>query len=113
MAKDTGKFDLYTFVAAAALEKGTPFPLGCNCGGIVTILPPFEDDHVVCPQCEARIKILVIEGDPGYIIGADAEGNPMLLPVQGSSQPHPSKLTADERAAILARVREKVPDKRD
>jgi hypothetical protein len=35
-------FDLYTFVAGAALETGKPFPLECNCGAVVTIMPPFE-----------------------------------------------------------------------
>lgn len=33
-------FDLYTFVAGAALETGKPFPLECNCGAVVTIMPP-------------------------------------------------------------------------
>jgi hypothetical protein len=99
------KFDLYTFVAAAALSDGTPFPLECNCGGVVTIMPPFQDESVVCPRCESTIKILVIEGDPGYIIGRDPDGSPMLLPVQGTNKPHPSKLTPAERDAILAHVR--------
>ena len=66
------RFDLYTFVAGDALEKGTPFPLRCNCGGMVTIMPPFQDEYVVCPQCEFRIKMIVITGDPGYIIGRNA-----------------------------------------
>ncbi|MDQ2947274.1 MAG: hypothetical protein M3Y27_15310 [Acidobacteriota bacterium] len=104
MAQQPDHFDLYTFVAAAALERGSPFPLECNCSGVVTIMPPFQDDYVVCPRCEARIKMLVIEGDPGYIIGADPDGSPKLLPVQGSSKPHPSQLSASERDAILAQV---------
>ena len=58
------KFDLYTFIAGAALEKGEPFPLECNCSGVVTIMPPFQDEFVVCPRCESRIRMLVIEGDP-------------------------------------------------
>ena len=99
------KFDLYTLVAGAALETGKPFPLECNCGGIVTIMPPFQDEYVVCARCESRIRMLVIEGDPGYIIGADSDGSPKLLPVQGSSKPHPSKLSDAERDAILAEVR--------
>jgi hypothetical protein len=35
--------------------------------------------------------MLVIEGDPGYIIGANPDGTPNLLPVQGSSKRPPSK----------------------
>lgn len=105
------QFDLYTFVAGAALESGKPFPLECNCGGVVTIMPPFQDEYVVCPRCESRIRMLAIEGDPGYIIGADPDGTPKLLPVQGSSVPHPSKLSASECEAILARVQEQLKAK--
>lgn len=99
------QFDLYTFVAGVALEAGKPFQLDCNCGGVVTIMPPFQDEYVICARCESKIRMLVIDGDPGYIIGANNDGTPNLLPVQGSSKPHPSKLTATERDAILAQVR--------
>lgn len=105
MAKEKPKFDLYAFVAGAALDKGKPFSLECNCGGVVTIMPPFQDEFVVCPRCESRIRMLVIEGDPGYIIGAEADGTPTLLPVQGSASVHPNKLPPAERKEILARVR--------
>lgn len=86
MAKKNKVFDLYTFVAGAALEADAPFALECNCGAVVTIMPPFQDEYVVCPRCEASIRMLVVEGDPGYIIGAGPDGNPTLLPVQGSSR---------------------------
>jgi hypothetical protein len=102
------KVDLYTFVAGSALTADSPFGLECNCGGVVTILPPFQDEFVICPQCESTIRMLVIEGDPGYIIGADADGSPKLLPVQGSSKPHPATLSAAERDTILAQVREQI-----
>lgn len=88
MPKQPDHFDLYAFVAGAALERGNPFPLECNCSGVVTIMPPFQDEYVVCPRCEARIKMLVIEGDRGYIIGVHHRGGPRrtpkLPPVQGS-----------------------------
>ena len=80
MPRQPDQFDLYTFVAGSALERGNPFPLECNCGGVVTIMPPFQDAYVICPRCEARIKMLVIEGDPGYIIGADPDGTPNCSP---------------------------------
>lgn len=104
MPKKQTQFDLHTFVAEAALETGKPFQLQCNCGGVVTIMPPFQDEYVVCARCESKIRMLVIEGDPGYIIGADPDGTPKLLPVQGSSKPHPATLSAKERAAILKQV---------
>src|SRR2546425_12176099 len=106
MARKTQTFDLYAFVAQAAIETGRPFPLECNCGGVVTIMPPFQDEYVVCPRCEAKIKMLVVEGHPSYIIGADPDGTPTLLPVQGSSKPHAGRLSASERDAILADVKE-------
>ncbi len=112
-AKKPDQFDLYTFVAGTALERGTPFALECNCGGVVTIMPPFQDESVVCPRCEANIRMLVIEGDPGYIIGADPDGMPNLLPVQGSSSQHPNKLPVAEREAILAKVKERFEKKKD
>ena len=59
-AQKAKKFDLYTFVAGAALETGEPFPLECNCGGVVTIMPPFQDEYVVCARCESTIKMLVM-----------------------------------------------------
>ena len=108
MARKPKQFDLYTFVAGAALATGKPFALECNCGAVVTIMPPFQDEYVVCPRCEATIRMLVVEGDPGYIIGAGADGNPTLLPVQGSSQPHPNQLSSEKRDAILAKVRHQI-----
>ncbi len=111
MPKEVKQFDLYTFVAEEALKKGKPFPLECNCGGVVTIMPPFQDEYVICARCESQIKMLVIEGDPGYIIGADPDGTPKLLPVQGSSQPHPNTLSKEERKTILAKVQAQFSNK--
>ncbi len=113
MAKKRKGFDLYTFVAGAAIEKAKPFALGCNCGATVTIMPPFQDEFVVCPRCESTIRMLVVEGDPGYIVGAGPDGTPTLLPVQGSSRPHPNDLSKEEREAILAKVRKQVQSTRD
>lgn len=113
MSEKPKQFDLYTFVAGAALESGKAFQLECNCGGVVTIVPPFQDEFVICPRCESRIKILVIEGDPGYIIGAEPDGAPKLLPVQGSSKPHPSQLSPTERETILEQVRNQLASKRE
>lgn len=109
MTRTQKKYDLYSFIAGAALEKGEPFPLKCNCGGVVTIIPPFQDEYVVCPVCESRIRLLVIKGDPGYIIGRNSKGELTLLPVQGSAKPHPNELPVAEREAILSSIKEKLP----
>jgi hypothetical protein len=108
MSKNRKMLDLYTFVAGEAIEGGKPFVLECNCGAIVTIMPPFQDESVVCPTCESTIRMLVVDGDPGYIIGRGPDGNPTLLPVQGSSKPHPNHLSQQERDAILTKVREQM-----
>ena len=47
MPSKSEKFDLYTFVAGAALEAAKPFPLECNCGGVVTV---GDGRYVVMPQ---------------------------------------------------------------
>lgn len=97
-------FDLYTFVAGAAIERGEPFPLTCNCGGVVTVMPPFQEESVICPACESSIRIFMIEGDPGYIIGKNPNGEPMLIPVQGSSAKPVEAMTEAERQEILKNV---------
>jgi hypothetical protein len=113
MTRKQKQYDLYTFIAGAALEKGKPFPLKCNCGGVVTIMPPFQDEYVICSRCESRIRMLVIEGDPGYIIGRTSEGELTLLPVQGSAKSHPNTLSQVEREAILLDIKAKLPKEKE
>jgi hypothetical protein len=98
------RFDLYTFVAADALKRERPFPLKCNCGGIVTLMPPVQEEFVVCPSCESSIKILAVEGDPGFIIGANPNSDePILIPVQGSERAQ--NLSAAEKRRLLEQTR--------
>jgi hypothetical protein len=100
-------FDLYTFVAGDAVRSDNPFPLKCNCGAVVTIMPPFQDEFVVCPTCERTIKMLVVDGDPGYVFGSDPKtSEPMLIPVQGSSEKALS-LSPEEREKLLRDVKER------
>lgn len=98
------KPDLFTFVAEVAVERGDPIAITCNCGSVITIMPPLQEELVVCPACESRIKLLVLSGDPGYVMGRAPNGEPMLIPVQGSS---PEKLTIsdEERKRLLAKIR--------
>ena len=103
-------FDLYTFVASEALKADEPFRIECNCGGVVVVSPPFQDDFVICPSCEKSIKMFVIEGDPGYIIGADPTGKPMLILVQGSKAKHPDELSQAERDEILEKAKAHFPE---
>ena len=101
-------FDFYTFVAGAALERGEPFAVNCNCGGVVTVMPPFQERSVVCPVCESSIGIQIIEGDPGYIIGRNPSGDPMLIPVQGSSAKPLESMAEHERQEILKKAEEEI-----
>jgi hypothetical protein len=49
-------------------------------------MPPMQEDIVVCPRCESRIKINVLSGEPEYVMGMSPGGEPMLIPVQGSAK---------------------------
>jgi len=102
MAKKT--FDLYTFVAGTALASELPFQLSCNCGGVITIMPPVQEESVICSVCERSICMVAIEGDPGYIIGRDASGKSMLIPVQGSSATPLDQMPQGERDEILRKA---------
>jgi hypothetical protein len=100
------KPDLFAFVAGAAVERGDPIPITCNCGGVITIMPPLQEDLVVCARCESRIKLLVLEGDPGYIVGSDPGGEPRLFPVQGSSK-EKLDISDEQRAKALEDIRKR------
>jgi len=103
------EYDLFTFIAEDALRCGRPFFVTCNCGTKVHTTPPFKSEFVVCPQCLATIKLLVIEGDPGYIIIKNpTTGEPDLAAVQGSTAKTPDQLTPQERADILAKAKEQI-----
>jgi|HubBroStandDraft_6_1064221.scaffolds.fasta_scaffold02545_7 hypothetical protein len=110
--KKKRKFDLHTFVAGDALESGDAFPVHCNCSGIITVFSPFEEEFVVCPKCESRIGIHILDGDPGYIFGANpATGEPILIPVQGSSE-QKLNLSPKERERLLAEARKRFSEKK-
>jgi len=104
----SAQYDLYTLIAGAALKEGQTFHLKCNCGGTAPITPPTETEFVVCPKCMSKIKFLVVDGDPGYIIGRNSSGEPTLLPVQGSTAKPIHELSADERKEILDRVKKQL-----
>lgn len=74
-------------------------------------MPPFQEESVICPRCESSIGILTIDGDPGYIIGCDSAGNPILLPVQGSSAKSPDSLPPQEYSEILEKIERELKKK--
>jgi hypothetical protein len=108
------KPDLFTFVAGVAGQRNEPLSITCDCGGLITIMPPIQETLIVCARCESRIKILVLEGDPGYIFGTDPSGEPMLIPVQGSSR-EKLEISDEERQKALEDVRRRFgrPKRRD
>ena len=97
------KFDTHIFIAGAAIRTGQTFHVTCKCGGRIPVTPPLSTSLVVCPGCHSTMKMLVDEGDTGFIIGATPEGQPMLIPVQGSSK-SPDDLSPEERDRILKRA---------
>src|SRR5258708_1661087 len=100
------KPDLFAFVAEIAVQRGDPIPITCNCGGVITIMPPLEEKLVVCPRCESRIKLLLLSGDPGYVMGRTPNGEPMLIPVQGSSK-EKLEISDEERHRVLEEIKQK------
>jgi hypothetical protein len=65
-----------------------------------------QEDLVVCPRCESRIKINVLSGDPGYVMGMTPDGETMLIPVQGSSK-EKLEISAEERHRVLDEIKQK------
>jgi hypothetical protein len=106
------KPDLFTFVAGVAVERGDPIPITCNCGGVITIMPPLQEELVVCPRCVSRIKMIVLSGDPGYVMGRAPNGEPMLIPVQGSSK-EKLEISAEDRERALEEIRKSWEQKRN
>ena len=103
---------LYTFIAGAAIEGNDPFIVKCNCEGEIRIMPPMQENQVICPVCESIIKMIVIDGDPGYVIGQTPDGETTLLPVQGSKSKPLNMLSKEERDSILKEVKEELRDKK-
>ena len=99
----SGSYDLHTLVAGAALQPGKPFPLRCNCGGVAPILPPINTDSVTCPDCGAKIRLMILKGDPGYLMGQDPKtGREFLFQAQGSTAPSSSHAST-RRAGLYHR----------
>lgn len=76
-------------------------------------MPPFEEESFICPSCEASIKIIGLEGDPGYVVGRDPAGKTMLIPVQGSSAKPVHLMTTEERDGIIKNIEENIGKKED
>lgn len=99
-------YDLHTFIAESALRPGMAFNVQCNCGGVAPVTPPLKTEFVVCPKCLSKIRLLILEGDPGYILGRDPQsGKEFLIRAQGSSVPPPETLPDKERARIIAKMK--------
>ncbi len=98
------KPDLFTFIAEAAVQRGDPLPIICNCGGVITVMPPLQEELVICAKCESRIKLIVVKGDPGFIVGKAPNGDPMLIPVQGSSS-EKLNISPEEQQRIVEKLK--------
>ena len=105
--------EMFTMVAGGALEADTVFNLRCNCGGNAPVTPTSVVGFCyskkggptrsvgklegLCERCGTTIKAMVLEGDPGYVL--------TILP-QGSTSVPVSQLSPEERAEILAQLKE-------
>ena len=102
MAQDQKSYDQYNFVAGDAVAASKPIELQCKCGGLVTVVPPLQQDYATCPKCGLTIGMVVIAGDPGFMVATPPGGKPKLYGVRGSTKPHPDTLSSEERERILA-----------
>ncbi len=110
------KEPLYTMVAGGALEADTVFNVKCNCGGNAPITPNkvagygyakkggamkvVDKLESVCEDCGTTINVLVIEGDPGYVLTSNGGVESLFLP-QGSTSPPVSELSDKDRKEII------------
>ena len=102
-------YDSHTFVAEAALQPGKAFPLRCNCGGVTPIVPPLNFESVTCRDCGSNIRVMTLEGDPGYLLGLDPKtGREFLFQAQGSSAPSPQSLPPEEQVRIISEIKKAV-----
>jgi hypothetical protein len=49
-------------------------------------------------------QLLVLTGDSGYVMGRAPDGEPMLIPVQGSS-PEKLAISDEDRQTMLEKIR--------
>jgi hypothetical protein len=107
-----GSPDMYTFIAGNALKSNQTFDVRCNCGGIAPITPPTATDTVICPRCSSSIRIVVLPGDPGYLLGKNpSTGKEFLIYPQGSSAAPPSTLSEAERERIISEMKDAIDQK--
>ena len=115
--------ELHTFVAGRALEHDETFNVKCNCNGNAPIRPKsiagygfskrgpsvrIVDKLVTkCLRCGANITVNVLEGDPGYVL-TGGEGHEQLFCPQGSTSRPVDELTAQERAQIIANMKDQI-----
>jgi hypothetical protein len=76
--------EFFAIIAGDALRDGVVFPVQCNCGGQAPVTPPLSTRFVICPNCLCTIRLNIMEGDPGFLITAREDGEPIFEPVQGS-----------------------------
>ena len=96
-----GLWDIGAMVSGTAVELREKIDVVCNCGTVVVFKKPFVDELLRCPQCNARIGIFVVAGDPGYFVGQDPGGPRKLFPVFGSIYKPVKELTPAEYDAVM------------
>jgi hypothetical protein len=92
---------LVTFVSGKKLAENDGVPIVCNCGCFAILKKGFKRERWECFGCGSTIKMLALEGDPGYIAGLNPDGSPKLIPVQGSDAKSLNELTAEEKDRML------------
>lgn len=104
--------DLYAVVANAAIRSRDEIDIHCNCGTRVPWKKPFQESTVLCGNCGSRIGLMVVSGDPGYLVGVNPDGTEFPMTVHGSRAKPAYLLTAEERAEIVKSWNAKESEKR-
>lgn len=91
----------YFFITKNHVESQKIINLKCNCGTINYWKPPHDSSALYCKNCGSKFELIVMEGDPGYIITSNGP-----VKVIGSSVPDFNELSVEEQNNLIKKCEE-------
>jgi hypothetical protein len=106
--------ELTTFISSTAVEEGEGIPISCNCSFMSLWLPKRGQtvEQMVCWACGSSIRLLLLEGDGGYVPGRVA-GKTELFDIQASKSVPAWRLPQGEREKIIREFDQRRPENRE
>jgi hypothetical protein len=89
------------FIREGLIDSREVIDLTCMCRVTRHWKPPHENAELFCKNCGSKFRLIVLEGDPGYII---TDSGP--IKVIGSSAPDFRDLPPEQQQALLEKVKE-------